>query len=266
MKDTDRRCTCGDRRCIDVLCSCKHRRSYNWLLKMSSALRLFNARAAAFPLSEFTSFSRKVVCVGRNYAEHVKELKNEMPSASEPVIFLKPSSSLLPEGSGPIRLPKGSEVHHEVELGLVVATPGSDIPQDQAMSHIGGYCLALDLTARNLQEKAKKKGLPWSVAKGYDTFTPISGLIEKEAIPNPQEIRLWCKVDNETRQDGNTRDMMYNLPFLVSYISSIMTLERGDIILTGTPAGVGPIRAGQKIHCGLGENVAAFTFDIVDRQ
>ena len=129
------------------------------------------------------------------------------------------------------------------------------------MDHVGGYALALDMTARNLQLDAKKKGLPWSVAKGYDTFCPISDFIEKERI-NLSDTKLWLKVDEAMKQNGNTKDMIFSVPFLISYISDIFTLEGGDVILTGTPSGVGPVNQGQTITAGI-EGILEMKFLVV---
>lgn len=201
-------------------------------------------------LASFHQWCRKVVCVGRNYAEHAKELGNAVPQT--PVLFLKPPSSLVTHGS-PVELPAAAadDSHHEVELGLVIGKRGRDIPEAAAMDHIGGYALAIDMTARGLQNEAKNKGLPWSVAKGYDTFCPVSRFIAKEELPHPEATTLWLKVDDELRQNGSTKDMIFSIPFLVSHISSIMTLEEGDLILTGTPSGVGPVKPGQRLTAGI---------------
>ena len=136
------------------------------------------------------------------------------------------------------------ELHHEVELGVVIGQKGSQIDEKEAMNHIGGYALALDMTDRKLQNEIKKKGHPWAEAKGFDTACPISEFIPKMQIPDPQNVRLWLKVDEELRQDGNTNDMIFTIPHLISYISHVMTLEEGDLILTGTPSGVSPVKKG----------------------
>jgi len=191
---------------------------------------------------------RKIVAVGRNYASHAQELGNPVPT--KPFFFLKPTSSYIVEGS-PIEIPKGAEVDHEVELGVVIGKKGRDIAEKDALNYISGYALALDLTARNFQAEAKKKSLPWSASKGYDTFCPVSSFIPKEQIPNPHNVNLWLKVNDELRQKGNTSDMIFNIPQLVSIVSSIMTLEPGDLLLTGTPEGVNSIKAGDVVTCGV---------------
>ncbi len=154
-----------------------------------------------------------------------------------------------------------TEVHYEVELGVVIGTGGKNIPESSALSHIGGYTLALDMTAREIQSEAKKKGHPWSVAKGYDTFCPVSSFIEKEKIVL-EDCHLWLKVDGEMKQNGSTKNMIYSVPYLISYISAIFTLEPGDVIITGTPEGVGPVKPGQTLTAGI-EGVLEMTFPVV---
>jgi acylpyruvate hydrolase len=207
----------------------------------------------------FISKCRKIVCVGRNYAAHAKELGNAVPTS--PVLFLKPPSSLLAENTGPILIPPGCEnIHHEVELGIVIGKTGKNINEADAESYIKGYFLGLDMTARSLQASAKSKGLPWSVSKGYDTFAPVSGLIDKKKI-NHKDASVWLKVDGELKQEGNTSHMMFNIPFLISHISTIFTLQEDDLIFTGTPSGVGPVTHGQTIECGI-EGVQQMTFTV----
>lgn len=152
-------------------------------------------------------------------------------------------------------------MHYEVELGVVIGKGGKNIVESAALSHIGGYALALDMTARNIQGEAKKKGHPWSVAKGYDTFCPISSLIEPGRIAL-EDTKLWLKVDGDTKQDGSTKDMVFSIPYLISYISRIFSLEVGDVILTGTPEGVGPVKPGQVITAGI-EGVVEMSFPVV---
>lgn len=123
------------------------------------------------------------------------------------------------------------------------------------MDHVGGYVLALDMTARDFQRDASKKGQPWLLAKGFDTSCPISSFIPKENLPDPDDVRLWLKTDGAMKQDGNTKDMIFKIPYLISYISNIVTLEEGDVILTGTPAGVSTVSAGQLITAGLNDLV-----------
>ncbi|KAJ6842467.1 uncharacterized protein M6B38_301885 [Iris pallida] len=205
----------------------------------------------------------KIVAVGRNYAAHAKELGNAVPK--EPVLFLKPTSSYLPNG-GTIEIPHPFDsLDYEVELAVVIGNQARDVGAAEAMDYVGGYALALDMTARELQASAKSAGLPWTVAKGQDTFTPVSEVLPKSMIRDPDNLELWLKVDDEIRQKGSTRDMIFKLPFLISHISSIMTLMEGDVILTGTPQGVGPVKAGQKITAGITGFIDVH-FDVQKRQ
>ncbi|KAL1713759.1 hypothetical protein EV715DRAFT_258105 [Schizophyllum commune] len=217
-----------------------------------------------------TSFARtgkKIVAIGRNYAEHIKELNNAAPK--EPFFFLKPTSSYISSG-GKLEIPRGVVAHHEVELGLVIGQRARDVKQADAHSVIAGYALAVDMTARNVQDAVKKKGLPWSTAKGFDTFTPVGDFIAKSAVANPDDLRLWLKINGAFKQNGTTADMIFKIPRLIEHITSIMTLEEGDLVLTGTPSGVGPVNPGDKIECGLttasGDELAALNFDAVQRQ
>ncbi|KAI8352492.1 hypothetical protein BD560DRAFT_408796 [Blakeslea trispora] len=216
----------------------------------------------------FLTTGKKIVAIGRNFSEHAKELGNAVPTS--PFFFLKPTSSYLANG-GTIEIPSGCEVHHEIELAVVIGKELRDCPASQAMDHVAGYALAIDCTARNLQMEAKKKGLPWSTAKGFDTFSPISDFIPKDAFTDLSNIDLWLKVNGEYRQKGNTKDMIFDVPTLVEYVSSIMKLEVGDVIMTGTPAGVGPIKSGDKITAGMKPGQAqkdtiTIHFDVADRQ
>ncbi|KAJ3813230.1 hypothetical protein EV368DRAFT_74836 [Lentinula lateritia] len=218
-------------------------------------------------ISSFARHGKKIVAIGRNYAEHIKELSNTTPK--EPFFFLKPTTTYLPSG-GKVEIPNGILCHHEVELGLVIGKRGRDISQANADAHIAGYALAVDMTARNLQEQVKSKGLPWSAAKGFDTFTPIGPFIPKSDVKDPHDLRLWLKINGAFKQNGTTSDMIFRIPRLIEHISSIMTLEEGDLVLTGTPAGVGPINAGDDVECALsdgeGKNLAKLSFGVVDRE
>jgi acylpyruvate hydrolase len=162
-----------------------------------------------------------------------------------------------------LQLPPGAlELHHEVELGVVISKTGRAIKESQVIDeYIGGYALALDMTDRQAQGRAKQAGLPWTLAKGFDTACPISRFIDKSMIPDPQKVNLWLKVNGTIRQQASTADMIFTIPHLISWISQYITLEQGDLILTGTPAGVGPVRAGDEIQCGLGSpEILTMTF------
>ena len=186
----------------------------------------------------------KILCIGRNYAEHVREMGDVAAPPAEPVVFLKPSTALLADG-GTVVLPRQSQdVHHELELVAVVGTAGRHIAEGDALAHVGGYALGLDLTARDLQAAAKAAKGPWSIAKGFDTFAPLGPLFPADALGDPQAVTVELAVNGETRQAGTTADMLFPLARLVAFLSTVFTLEPGDLIFTGTPAGVGPVRDG----------------------
>jgi 2-keto-4-pentenoate hydratase/2-oxohepta-3-ene-1,7-dioic acid hydratase in catechol pathway len=195
---------------------------------------------------------RKVICVGRNYADHVAELNNTKPK--QPFFFLKPASSILCPGEGPVLRPRGTNLHYEVELGLVMGKTLRDLdPSDEetALDAIHSYFLAIDMTARNVQDEAKKKGLPWSIAKGFDTFLPISQEIPKARIPNPHDAFLRLSVGSQLRQADSTGLMLFKIPRILAEISKVMTLEKGDLVLTGTPKGVGEVKSGDVMKASI---------------
>ncbi|SCU87249.1 LADA_0E02872g1_1 [Lachancea dasiensis] len=248
----------------------------------------------------YLNAARKIICIGRNYAAHIKELNNPFPK--QPFFFLKPSSSIVTplateelrkafkvtgstykgleaDGSNPgaILIPEGVKVHHEVELALIMSKHVSNASKDtfgpkDLYDSIAGVALSLDLTARNVQDEAKKKGLPWSIGKGFDTFLPISGFIPKELLSHKDNLqdtfRLKCEVNGTTKQDGTTDLMLTPLHTIVQHISTMMSLEPGDIVLTGTPSGVGELRPGDIIKSELfqGENLLMeMTFDCAQK-
>lgn len=192
----------------------------------------------------------KIVCIGRNYVAHIKELNNQAPK--EPFFFLKPPSSFLTTTSQePILIPKNTVVHHEIELAVVLGKDlkllGDLFSNEDVLEAIDAYALALDLTARSIQDVNKAKGLPWTIAKGFDTFLPISKLIPKEKIPDPYNVQLNCSVNGELKQQDLTSLMVFDIKKILVYMSNVMTLKKGDIILTGTPKGVGPVAPGDVI-------------------
>jgi 2-keto-4-pentenoate hydratase/2-oxohepta-3-ene-1,7-dioic acid hydratase in catechol pathway len=182
----------------------------------------------------------KIVCIGRNYAAHARELGNEVPP--EPLIFLKPPSALLPPG-GTIEVPpQSARVEHEAEIGVVIGSRARGVSVAAAMAHVAGFTCLNDVTARDLQ----KRDGQWSRAKGFDTFCPIGPRV----VPglDPAALEVICRVNGTVRQHGHSRDMMFPIPFLISYVSGIMTLEPGDVIATGTPEGVGPLVPGDLVE------------------
>ena len=176
----------------------------------------------------------KILCIGRNYADHIAELGNAVPE--RPIIFMKPASSVIGEGEEIVIPSYSNDCHHEAELALLIGTGGTAIPVDRVMQHIAGYGVAIDLTLRDVQSEQKKKGLPWEIAKGFDTACALSAFVPAASVPNPQDVRITLSVNGEPRQDGSTALMINRIAELVSYISGIFTLVPGDLILTGTPA------------------------------
>lgn len=197
----------------------------------------------------FTNKGRKVLAIAKNYFEHAIEMgATDIPPI--PVIFQKPLTSIINEQS-PIRIPQNTEVHHEIELGVMISKEGKNIRESETENYIAGYCLALDLTARNVQAEAKKQGWPWDVGKGYDGFLPLSSFIPRDSVTDPYALELELQINGQTKQKAITGQMHYKIHYLIHYLSGIFTLCPGDILLTGTPAGVGPIRSGDMLNCYL---------------
>lgn len=219
---------------------------------------------------------KKIVCIGRNYAAHIKELNNATPKL--PFFFLKPLTLLLAPNRGPIRLPKGVVTHYEVELGVVLNKTLVDLPDlfshEEAMEAVGGYNVSIDLTARNVQDDAKKKGLPWTIGKGFDTYCPVLGFIPVSALKGvlPYELLIWFKQNGAVKQDDSIGLMLTPIHEILKVMSRVMTLEAGDLVLTGTPKGVGQLHPGDVVEAGLvlpsGDAVEGLyvKFDCVERQ
>lgn len=184
----------------------------------------------------------KILCIGQNYARHAAEMNSEPPA--EPMVFFKPSTALTFD-RGTVVLPTVSnDVHHEVELVVAIGVGGKDIPEDAALSHVAGYAVGLDMTARDLQLRAKGRGHPWALAKGFDTFAPLGPFVEASRAPDPQDLPIALTVNGELRQGGHTSDMIFPVRRLIAWCSRAFTLEPGDLLFTGTPEGVGPVGAG----------------------
>jgi len=193
----------------------------------------------------------KIVCVGRNYEEHAKELGNEIPE--KPVLFLKPASALIYSGGEIIHPAYGNELHHEVELVLLIGETVKKTNKAQSEKTIIGYGVGLDMTLRDVQNELKKKGSPWTLAKCFDTSAVISDFVLKKDYQLKPDEKLELKVNGQLKQSDNLKSMIFNPTEIVEYISSIMTLEKGDLIFTGTPAGVSRVNRGDKLEAKLGE-------------
>ncbi len=187
-----------------------------------------------------------LLCIGRNYARHAAEMKSDVPT--RPMVFLKPASALVRTGEAVVLPPASQDVHHEVELVACIGTGGKNIAEEDALAHVAGYAVGLDMTARDLQSAAKEKGHPWLVAKGFDTFAPLGPLVPASEVADPQALEIALTVNGETRQHGRTCDMIFSVARLIAYCSQIFTLAPGDLLYTGTPEGVGPVAAGDELE------------------
>lgn len=191
----------------------------------------------------------KILAAGRNYADHIAEMGE--PEKKPPVIFLKPTSALALDGST-IQIPTAAgQVHHEVELVVVIGKQGKSIPEEQALEHVLGYAVGLDLTLRDLQSEAKKRGEPWTLSKGFDGSAPVSAFAPRDEVGDGSGLELTLDVNGQRRQHGNTSHMLSTVPELIAFASRWMTLERGDLLFTGTPAGVGPVTPGDLLEARL---------------
>lgn len=201
----------------------------------------------------------KIFGIGRNYAEHIKELGNERPE--EPVIFFKPDTALL-KNNAPFYYPDFSrDIHHEVEIVIRINKEGKNIQEKFAHKYFDQLGIGIDFTARDLQSKAKAKGLPWAIAKGFNGSAPISEMLPLDQFPDLQNINFGLQVNGEWRQKGNTKHMIYSFSYLVAYLSNFFTLKKGDLIYTGTPEGVGPVKEGDRLTAFI-ENQTLLDFEV----
>ncbi len=188
----------------------------------------------------------KIIAIGRNYAEHIEELKNERPSS--PVVFLKPDTALL-KNNAPFYHPDFSEnIHHEVELVLKVCKEGKYIKEEFAHRYFDEIGIGIDFTARDLQDKCKAKGLPWEIAKAFNGSAPIGEFIPVAEFENFKDINFHLLINGELRQKGNTGMMLFDFSVIIAYVSQFFTLRKGDLIFTGTPAGVSKVNIGDRLE------------------
>ena len=232
--------------------------AFGWLIEDrigpldGSPFDSYRRQEATIPLSSVRLLAPvlpgKIICIGRNYVEHAREHNAEVPET--PLLFLKPPSSVIGPGDKIILPPQSQQVEHEGELAVVIGRRGRWIPMEQALDYVLGYTIGNDVTARDLQRRDGQ----WTRGKGFDTFCPLGPWIDTDF--DPADALLTCRVNAEIRQMATIRDMVFTIPQLITFISSVMTLEPGDVILTGTPAGVGPMVAGDTVTVeieGLGE-------------
>lgn len=193
---------------------------------------------------------RRVYCVGRNYAAHAIEMGHD-PDREPPFFFQKNPDNLLVDGNVFPYPPLSSDVHHEVELAIALKSGGSDISVEQAMDCVYGYGVAIDFTRRDLQAQAKAAGRPWEIAKAFEHSAPISPLVPAERIGHPSHGRIWLNVNGVIKQEGDLDQMIWKVPEIIAELSRLFKLAAGDIILTGTPSGVGAVHPGDRINCGV---------------
>lgn len=192
----------------------------------------------------------KIVCLARTYRRHAEEMGS--PVADDIVMFLKPASAVIHDGQAICIPEEVGEVHHEVEMAVVIGRQGSHIAAGEAASHVYGYAVAIDVTARDVQRAAKQQGLPWTTAKGYDMFCPISTVAPASRVLRPRDLELSLAVNGAVRQSATTAHLLYPVEDIIAAVSRVMTLCRGDVILTGTPEGVGPLQCGDVVEAHLG--------------
>ncbi len=191
----------------------------------------------------------KIVCMGQNYAKHIEELKTRVPD--KPMLFFKPSTALLNPGD-PIRLPDFSKnIHYETELVALIDKQARHVSAADALQFVGGYAVGLDLTARDVQVEARKHGEAWAVAKGFDGSAPMSEITRAEEVGDPGDLEIELRLNGEVRQSARTSDMIFKTEDIISYASSVFTLEPGDLVFTGTPSGVGVIRSGDELEARI---------------
>jgi fumarylpyruvate hydrolase len=191
----------------------------------------------------------RIYCVGRNYAEHAIEMGHD-PNREPPFFFQKNPDTLVVNGEFPYP-DKSSDVHHEFELVVALAKGGKDIPAERALDCVFGYAVGLDMTRRDLQGEAKKLGRPWEVGKAFESAAPCSEIVPASAIGHPSKGSVWLKVNGEMRQKGDLSQLIWKVPEVIAYLSGLFALKPGDLIFSGTPAGVAAVKRGDRLHGGV---------------
>jgi fumarylpyruvate hydrolase len=192
----------------------------------------------------------RIYCVGRNYAAHAREMGMD-PEREPPFFFSKPADAIVPNGAAVPYPPRTSNLHHEIELVVAIGAGGRDIPLANALAHVYGYAVGNDLTRRDLQFAAREKGQPWDVAKGFDHSAPITAIRRAAEVGHCERGRIWIEVNGERRQQADLSEMIWSVPEIVAELSTLFELRPGDLIFTGTPAGVGPVKPGDSLVGGI---------------
>ncbi|HEU0289923.1 MAG TPA: fumarylacetoacetate hydrolase family protein [Burkholderiales bacterium] len=189
----------------------------------------------------------RIYCVGRNYAEHAREMGHD-PEREPPFFFMKPADAIVPNGAA-IPFPQATkDLHHEIEMVVAIGKDGANIPVEKALEHVFGYGVGLDMTRRDIQGEAKKMGRPWEMGKAFDNSAPCTALKTVAMVGHPVKGAIWLKVNGKITQKGDLSELIWNVPETISYLSRLITLRAGDLIMSGTPAGVGPVKAGDKLE------------------
>ncbi len=192
----------------------------------------------------------RIYCVGRNYAAHAREMGMD-PEREPPFFFSKPADAVVPNGAPVPYPPRTGNLHHEIELVVAIGTGGRDIPLAGALAHVFGYAVGNDLTRRDLQFAAREKGQPWDVSKGFDRSAPVTAIRRAAEVGHPERGRIWIEVNGELRQQADLSEMIWSVPEIVAELSTLFDLAPGDLIFTGTPAGVGPVQRGDSLVGGI---------------
>ena len=213
-----------------------------------------------FPPPEVTSLAvagseerfplRHVYCVGRNYAAHARAMGKD-PDREPPFFFSKPADAVVPDGGEVPYPPATADLHHEIELVVALGEGGRDIPEAEALSKVFGYAAGIDLTRRDLQTEAKNLGRPWDTGKGFEASAPCSAVHPVSEVGHPEAGRIWLEVNGTTRQDGDLAELIWSVPEMISLLSQLFLLKPGDLIFTGTPAGVGALERGDRVTGGV---------------
>jgi fumarylpyruvate hydrolase len=189
----------------------------------------------------------RIYCIGRNYAAHAIEMGHD-PNREPPFFFLKMADQIVQPGKDFPYPAKSTDVHHEIELVVALKKGGKNIPLDKALDYVYGYGVGLDMTRRDLQGEAKKLGRPWEIGKAFEASAPCTALVPAEKIGHPDKGAVWLKVNDKTTQEGDLNQMIWKVPEMIAYLSEYFELTAGDLIMSGTPAGVGPVKKGDKLH------------------
>lgn len=205
----------------------------------------------------------RIYCVGRNYAAHAREMGAD-PEHEPPFFFTKPADAVVASGASIAYPTRTADLHHEIELVVAIGKGGRDIAAASALPHVFGYAVGIDLTRRDLQNESKKAGKPWDTSKGFDQSAPIGAIRPVSAADHPKSARIWLSVNGDLRQQGDIADLIWSVPEIIAELSALFTLAPGDLIFTGTPAGVGAVQPGDRLEGGI-EDIGTLTASIVAR-